>query len=169
VQENSSERGPSRPSFVRPRARVLLVDDEPAVLLTAAALLGDVFDVLTARNGEIALEEIHRTSFDVICTDYHMGGITGIELLRRASSLPGLRAGVLVTGFGDYEESWTDRKRSDLYSVLLKPYDPQQLLDTVERAASRVQVRRRVSDASAEAKRTAAQVVTDLTRRNEPR
>jgi CheY-like chemotaxis protein len=65
-----------------PRRRILLVDDDQDLLETTAALLEDDFDVLTAASGEQALETLARASVAVVCADYKMPGMTGLDLLR---------------------------------------------------------------------------------------
>jgi DNA-binding NtrC family response regulator len=123
--------------------RVLVVDDEPAVVETTAALLADDFVVATAASGAEALEQLGRTSFDVICTDYNMPGMTGSELLGRAvKELPWV-GGVLVTGYREYSAR-TDKAHSTSYMLLLKPYEPQKLLEVVRRAGEAARLKQRL-------------------------
>src|SRR5689334_13018470 len=84
----SSESGVAMPSprvEQGSRARVLVVDDELDMLETSAAILATEFEVLTARNGELALSILQKTPVHVVCTDYNMPGITGLELLRQVT------------------------------------------------------------------------------------
>jgi YesN/AraC family two-component response regulator len=117
------------------RATVLVVDDEPAVLESTAALLSDHHHVLTAGNGQDALALISAHDVDVICTDYNMPGMTGIELLRRATESHDHIAGVLVTGFREYVAR-DQRQAGTGYFLLFKPYDPRKLIECVEQVLS---------------------------------
>src|SRR5207253_8214840 len=63
---------------------ILVVDDEPDILLSLRALLRRDFDVHTAEDGSQALEEMHRHPVHVIMTDQRMPKMTGVELLSRA-------------------------------------------------------------------------------------
>jgi DNA-binding NtrC family response regulator len=127
---------------------VLVVDDEVAMLLTTEAILSEAYDVTTAASGEEALRALATGRFDVVCTDYAMGrGMTGVELLEQIAPGPQLVGKVLVTG--QHEVGAT----AGQYYVLHKPYEPQRLLEVVERALSQTLVRRRVRTGMADARR----------------
>lgn len=65
-------------------ARVLVVDDIPAnVKLLEARLQAEYFDVLTASNGQQALDILDRESVDVVLLDVMMPGMDGFETCRR--------------------------------------------------------------------------------------
>jgi CheY-like chemotaxis protein len=62
--------------------RVLVVDDEPAVLETSALVLKDRgFEVRKASDGFEALVELRRSAPDVIISDLRMPNMSGFELL----------------------------------------------------------------------------------------
>jgi len=66
--------------------KVVLVEDSPVALEILQRLLNsspDVDVVGTARNGIEGLEVINRTRPDVICTDFHMENMDGLELTQR--------------------------------------------------------------------------------------
>lgn len=123
--------------------RVLLVDDEPAVVETTAALLSDEFTVTSASSGEAALAALGRGTFDVICTDFNMPGMTGAELLRRALEAAPHLGSVLVTGYREYSAR-TDRVQAHGYLLLLKPYDPQALIELVRRAGASARLKQQL-------------------------
>jgi DNA-binding NtrC family response regulator len=114
------------------RARLLLVDDQESVRETTAALLADEFEVVCAPDGTRALELLTDQSFEIVCADYNMPGMTGAELLRRAQAMRPCAA-VLVTGHSEYVEAIAPQVRQ-AFSVVLKPYEPQMLIDTAHRA-----------------------------------
>jgi DNA-binding NtrC family response regulator len=115
-------------------ARVLLVDDEPSIRLTTRALLEDDYYVREAASGREALRLLNERRFDVICTDYRMPGMTGVELLREAQKLHPAASGIIVTAYADYPE-YQDTFREVPCLVLLKPYEPARLCDLVARSA----------------------------------
>jgi two-component system cell cycle response regulator len=64
--------------------RILIVDDEPLnVKLLAAILSADNFDIISAFNGEQALEKVSEACPDLILLDIMMPGIDGFEVTRR--------------------------------------------------------------------------------------
>ncbi len=65
-------------------SRLLVVDDEPAILGLIARALRDEFDVIgQASGGEAALEMIRESDYDCILLDLKMLGISGTEVFER--------------------------------------------------------------------------------------
>lgn len=124
---------------MKDQLRVLLVDDEPAVVETTEAILSEEFGVTTAVSGAAALEQLAHRTFDVICSDYNMPGMSGVELLARAVKDHPHVGTVLVTGYREYSAR-TD-KGSGNFMLLLKPYDPPQLIDLIRRAGASARLR----------------------------
>jgi CheY-like chemotaxis protein len=63
---------------------LLVVDDDEHVIRVAKRLLGDTFDIATARTADEAAQLLRIRSFDTILTDYDMPGKNGIWLLLEA-------------------------------------------------------------------------------------
>lgn len=118
---------------------VLLVDDSHALLVTTSALLAEDYEVLTAQDGREALEVLRRTEVDIVCADYSMPGMTGVELLRQVAELPNPPVGVLITG-----HLQVARDQRDDYHVLYKPYGVDKLLEFVGSAARVAKMRKAV-------------------------
>lgn len=69
------------------KARILLVDDEPALLQGLAKLLGTAgHDVGTALDGPTALRALAERSFEVLISDIRMPGMSGTELAEQVSA-----------------------------------------------------------------------------------
>ncbi|MBW3539780.1 MAG: response regulator [Planctomycetes bacterium] len=65
------------------KVNILVVDDEPANLLSLRAILDDLgHDVVEARSGEEALERLLADTFAVILLDVRMSGLGGFETAR---------------------------------------------------------------------------------------
>jgi PAS domain S-box-containing protein len=82
------------------RARVLVVDDEPAVLqVTKAALEAVGHTVITAHSGAEALEALaQRKDLELLLTDVMMPGMNGVELARQATLLQPTLKVVFMSG-----------------------------------------------------------------------
>jgi DNA-binding NtrC family response regulator len=122
---------------------VLLVDDDESQRVTACALLEDRFDVKSAANAKDALVLLQSSTFDVLCADFQMPGMNGLELLERVAERYPHVGCVLITGHRDFlnRESGTGERL--VYAVLLKPYAANELVERVERAAQLSGIRRR--------------------------
>jgi putative two-component system response regulator len=85
-------------------ATVLVADDTESVRNLFAELLGaDGYRVLTASDGDEALESAQRHRPDILLLDVRMPGVDGIEVCRRVKSTPETRFTpvILVTGLAD--------------------------------------------------------------------
>lgn len=99
--ERSSAEVRADRSFVRGRASVLVVDDEPAICRALErALTSAGFDVRTAASGELAESLLRNGPVDALVLDLRMRGYRGDELFATAVSLqPHLRTATLfMTG-----------------------------------------------------------------------
>jgi two-component system response regulator HupR/HoxA len=119
------------------QATVLVVDDEPRVLDALEAVLAAEFRVLRAESGEHALRSLADTDVAVIVTDYRMPGMTGVELLRRSQDVAPDAVRILLTAYADVESLMEAINTGHIYHFLPKPWDPNELLLVVRRAAER--------------------------------
>jgi signal transduction histidine kinase/CheY-like chemotaxis protein len=79
--------------------RILVVDDESAVLEALEALLErEGHEVLRASDGEAALRRAEAERPDIILLDLHLPGLSGFEVVGRLRQVPGLE-GVPVIAF----------------------------------------------------------------------
>ncbi len=117
--------------------RVLLVDDEPALLrLMARALKAAGFETLCARSGREALCVLRSQSLDAMITDIGMPELDGISLLRSSRHLaPGLPV-IVITG--DTTEATAEEVgRLGAVALLLKPVRVGELLELSRRVVRR--------------------------------
>lgn len=116
------------------RLAVLLVDDDENLLKTTAALLAERFDITTTTDPVQALQMLKDRCFDVVCADYRMPGMSGVELLRQVD---GNRMGrVLITGNRDFFEG-NERCLPGEFKVVFKPCRPERLSQALEFEANR--------------------------------
>jgi CheY-like chemotaxis protein len=112
---------------------ILVVDDEAHILHVVSLKLQNAgYNVMTARDGEEALEILGATPVDLVITDYQMPGITGLELARRVHKEPGKRElpMLLLTAHGLSLEQ-VEMSRAGIAACLSKPFSPREVLSKV--------------------------------------
>jgi two-component system, NtrC family, response regulator HupR/HoxA len=117
---------------------VLIVDDEPRVLDALEAILAAEFHVLSAADGEQALEILRTAAVSAIITDYRMPGMTGVELLRRSQEHAPDAIRIVLTAYTDVDSLMDAINTGRIYHFIPKPWDPNELLVVVRRAVERV-------------------------------
>ena len=122
------------------RYKVLLVDDDTAVLRSLAASLELELDVVTCSSAERALVLLGSGDFHVVCSDYSMSGMTGLELLQRVAQLPVAVGSILVTG----SSAFIGRQGAADHYVLMKPVDPERLSSLLIQLARTAEMKRGV-------------------------
>jgi CheY-like chemotaxis protein len=102
--------------------RVLVVDDEEAVLSVLAEMLrGGGHQVATALGGLAAIETLRGQSFDVVFTDLGMPEVTGWDLASIVKARRPECAVVLVSGWGFQLEEEAAHSRG-VDRVMAKPF-----------------------------------------------
>ncbi len=113
------------------RRRILLVDDEVAVLLTLKAVLEiSGFDVDTAASAREGVSRLHTREYHMLITDMRMESeAAGIEVIKAARSAAYHPAVALLTAFPVADEDWQEMGADKL---LVKPMHTQILLKQIE-------------------------------------
>ncbi|MBL6945786.1 MAG: sigma-54-dependent Fis family transcriptional regulator [Rhodospirillales bacterium] len=116
------------------QAKVILIDDEEDVLLSAQQTLElEGLTVLPFRAAEPALDCVFPDWAGVILTDVKMPRMDGMELLRRVKEVDSEVPVILVTGHGDVPMA-LKAVRDGAYDFIEKPAPPEYLVDAVQRA-----------------------------------
>lgn len=114
--------------------RVLVVDDEPNMLVLFRRVLGkEGYEVETVSSGKQALERLENEWFDLVISDLRMPGSDGLGLLRGAKALIPSLPFIILTAFGTIESAVTAMKEG-AYDYLTKPVNNEELKLVVERA-----------------------------------
>ncbi|AZI44015.1 DNA-binding response regulator [Deinococcus psychrotolerans] len=123
-------------------ARVLIVDDDPAILeILHAYLSGEGYEVLQAADGQYARELLPRADLAVL--DWMLPGVSGLELAREARSA-GLDLPLLMLTARGEEE---DKLRSldlGVDDYVVKPFSPREVVARVRALLRRAGVRHEI-------------------------
>lgn len=129
--------------------RILITDDELGMRLGVGRTLrgftirvpdvsGEVgFTVEEAESGEAALEIIKQSPPDILLLDHKMPGISGLDVLDVLGSMQLDMLTIMITAYASIETAVTATKRG-AYDFLAKPFTPDELRNTVRKAASRL-------------------------------
>jgi two-component system, NtrC family, nitrogen regulation response regulator NtrX len=126
-------------------ARILIIDDEPAIRTTLANILEDEGHKATlCESGEEGLAQYAREEFDLILLDLWLPGIDGITVLERLRNA-GAPPVIVVSGHGSIDSA-VRATRLGAYDFLEKPLSLERVLLTVTHALSDRKLREQVRD-----------------------
>lgn len=113
--------------------RILLVeDDETALEVFKEALTEYDYEVVTARNGEDALQKARLEAFDLVVTDIRMPGTDGLQALEEVKALHPDTKSIVVTGYASEAET-LKAMQIGVGEYLKKPFRLSELLQAVKR------------------------------------
>lgn len=121
--------------MTKQKCSLLVVDDEPYIVSTLAALLSSEFEVLTADSGEAARRQLLARDVDLVLTDQKMPRMSGVELLEWVRTNCPKTVRLLMTGFAELEEAVEAINRGQIYRYISKPWRTEDLLETLNAAA----------------------------------
>ncbi|QHM72076.1 two-component system response regulator GlrR [Mixta intestinalis] len=118
----------------RNSARLLLVDDDPALLkLLGMRLTSEGFQITTADSGPMALRQLSKEKVDLVISDLRMDEMDGLtlfsEIQRRHPGLPV----IILTAHGSIPEA-VSATRQGVFSFLTKPVDRDALYKAIDEA-----------------------------------
>src|SRR5579871_6035365 len=85
----------------KPLARILIVDDEAALMKALCNTLRDQgYETTGLMAGDVAINKLRESKFDLLLTDLMMPGMDGIALIRAAHAIDPDLVGIIMTGVG---------------------------------------------------------------------
>ena len=112
-------------------SKVLLIDDEADVQYSFQRIFDSPeVELTTASSGEEGLRLIPRLKPDLVIMDVRMGGITGLETLRRIRMMDSKLFVILMTAYGTTQTA-IEAMKLGAYDYLLKPFEVPKLKEIV--------------------------------------
>jgi len=143
----TSRHGPTGDSLKNGRdvgnqARVLVVDDERPILgLIESFFTAKGLECQTTSDPANALEAVQARPFDVVVTDIHMKGFSGVELLEKVKEVDPSTLVILMTGRPTVDSA-VRSVRARAYDYVTKPFELEDLYGVVERALEKQRLER---------------------------
>jgi response regulator RpfG family c-di-GMP phosphodiesterase len=117
--------------------RILVVDDEPAVLESLADLFRKEFRVTATDDPDEAIRFLETNTVSLLLTDQRMPRITGAKLIERCAHVSPQTTRILITGYADLEAVVEAVNEGKVYHYVSKPWESAQLLELVRSAVNR--------------------------------
>jgi len=115
-------------------SKLLLIDDEADVQYSFQRIFDSPeIELTTASSGEEGLKLIPKIKPDLVLMDVRMGGITGLETLRRIRQMDSRLLVILMTAYGTTQTA-IEAMKLGAYDYLLKPFDVPKLKEIVSGA-----------------------------------
>ncbi len=120
---------------------LLIVDDEESlrVLLEDELAATEDFSVDCASDGGQAINQIQAKVYDVVLLDIRMPRVSGIEVLKFIHEYSPTTQVIILTNYADVKTAIQTTKLG-AYDFLAKPYDIDELYNTIHRAIERKQL-----------------------------
>jgi two-component system chemotaxis response regulator CheY len=114
--------------------KILIVDDSPTILMSMRGMLERAGHAVTdAASGEAAVSVLKGgLKPDLVITDFHMGAMDGIELVREVRKMASLRfIPVLMVTTESQQAKRMEAKAAGATGWLVKPVQPEALLQVI--------------------------------------
>ncbi|MCZ6785427.1 MAG: response regulator [Proteobacteria bacterium] len=118
-----------------PLPRILVVDDEEAILETMTFTFMDTYEVITSSDARKALALLDdHAPVAVAISDQRMPNMTGTEFLAEIYERHPETVRIMLTGFADIEATVQAINDGHVYAYITKPWEPDALKQVVKRA-----------------------------------
>ena len=118
--------------------KILLVDDEPAVLSALRRTLRrDGYQIVTAGSGAEGLAYLEGPAISVVVSDHRMPGMTGVQFLRSVREKCPDTTRMILTGYADLQSTMAAINDGEVFRFLAKPWEDEDLRRTVREGVER--------------------------------
>jgi two-component system chemotaxis response regulator CheY len=114
--------------------KILAIDDSSSIRKMVAFTLRNAgYDVIEAEDGQDGLDKAKGTRFDLVLTDQNMPRMDGLTFIKNARALPNYKmVPILVLTTESSDAMKAEGRAAGASGWLVKPFDPQKLLDVVK-------------------------------------
>jgi response regulator RpfG family c-di-GMP phosphodiesterase len=117
------------------RPRILVVDDEEAILETMTFTFEDDYEVYTSTDARKALEILdEKEPVAAVLTDQRMPNMSGVEFVTEVCKRHPQTVRMVLTGFSDMDAIIQAINAGHVYAYITKPWEPDQLKQLMKQA-----------------------------------
>ena len=125
-------------------AKILLIDDEQAILKTLNLFLSDKgHDVYIAQTGNEGLALFYQENPDLVVLDIRLPDSDGLDILRQMQEEETLSKVIMITAFQDMETA-IQAMKTGAYDYIRKPLDIDEIETSIDRALQVLQIEQEV-------------------------
>jgi two-component system response regulator PilR (NtrC family) len=129
---------------MRKLGRVLVVDDEENIREVLSNYLKNMnYDVVTAVDGQDALNRYEKGEYDLIISDLLMPNVDGLELLKRVRNIDKETIFLMITGYPSIETA-VEAIKKGAYDYITKPFHMEDVKIRIERAFEKKTLKERL-------------------------
>jgi DNA-binding NtrC family response regulator len=115
---------------------LLIVDDEPGARESLEVILEDDYKVLSVGSGQEALKTLQQKPINLILLDVNMPDMDGLTVLRKIKEQDEEIDVIMVSALNQARKA-VDAIKLGAYDYITKPYEPEDILSTVNRVISK--------------------------------
>ncbi len=126
---------------MHPKPRILVVDDEEAILETMTFTFEPDYEVITSTDARLALRLLdEKAPVAAVLTDQRMPGMSGVEFVTEVCKRHPRTVRMILTGFSDMEAIVQAINAGHVYAYIAKPWEPDQLKQLMKQAVEHHQL-----------------------------
>lgn len=129
------------------KCRILVVDDEPInIEVIIQCFISTGFQMLAATNGEIACMLAETENLDLIILDWHMPGMSGLEVIEKLRSQESTKNITIIMATGVHTTSGDLEKalKAGAFDYIRKPFDKTELQARVKSAIAYIKSQKEI-------------------------
>ena len=126
-------------------AKILIIDDEPAILESLGLFLRRLkYTVYQAANGKEGLKLFEQQHPDVVILDIHLPDLNGLEILRRVQEHEWLAKVIMITAYQDMETT-IQAMKDGAYDYIHKPLEIEEIEKAIAQALQVLEMERQLA------------------------
>lgn len=126
------------------KPKVLCVDDQYGIRVLLKEILKCDYEVMTVETGEEAIENVQEFDPQVVILDMKLEKMKGTEVLKTIKQINCSIGTIILTGYQDYDLI-NEIKQSNPEKIIIKPFEVEQIRDSVKEIIEKSTKETRVS------------------------